>query len=305
MSILKTTLAIIFTLVAILVLSSVFTVREGQQALLLRFGKMDTNPKTGKIEIFGPGLHFKKPFIEHARLFDARIQTADVQSDRIVTAEKKHVLVDYYVKWRINNFPIFYTRTGGNYQQASNLLQQQLNDSLRALFGKRTIQEVVAEDRVKIMVSLLGQANSSAKNLGIDVIDVRIKKIDLPETVTNTVYQQMRAERERVATGHRSQGKADAEAIEAQADANVTVVIANAKAQAAKIRAQGDALAAETYNDAYSKDAEFYAFYRSMLAYQHSFDTKKDILVLKPDSQFFRYFNNDSGKQQTESKKQH
>jgi modulator of FtsH protease HflC len=140
--------------------------------------------------------------------------------------------------------------------------------------------------------------------LGIDVIDVRIKKIDVPETVTNTVYQQMRAERERVATGHRSQGRADAEAIEAQADANVTVAIANAKAEAAKIRAQGDALAAGIYSDAYSKDPEFYAFYRSMLAYQQSFNTKQDIIVLKPDSQFFKYFNNENGKQ-AEPKKEH
>jgi len=163
---------------------------------------------------------------------------------------------------------------------------------LRAQFGQRTITEVVSQDRINIMANLLKQANLSAHEIGIEVVDVRIKKIDLPETVTNTVYQQMRAERERVATEHRSLGKAAAEAIQAQADANVTVTIATAQAEAAKFKARGDAEAASLYAKAYVQDPGFYAFYRSILAYQQSFASKNDIMVLKPDSQFFKYFNN-------------
>jgi len=290
MSTLKTASIALLVILIILGFTSFFTVSEGQQALVLRLGKLETNAQ-GVVSVFNPGLHFKVPFIEHDRVFDARIQTADIKSSRIVTAEKKYVLVDYYVKWKINNLARFYKSTGGNYQQASNLLQEQLNDTLRALFGKRTIAEVVSEDRIKIMAALLQGANVGAKNLGIDVIDVRIKKIDLPETVTNTVYQQMRAERERVATEHRSQGRATAEAIRAQADANVTVTIATAKAKGAAIRAEGEKIAAQMYANAYSKDPAFYSFYRSLVAYQQSFSNKHDVLVLKPDNQFFKYFN--------------
>lgn len=284
-------LGIIAIILLILFFSSFYTVKEGQEAVLLRFGKLERSAATNKVEVMQPGLHFKLPFIEHARVFDTRLQTLDINSSRIVTEEKKYVIVDYYVKWRISNLPVFFTSTSGNYQQAGNLLQQQLNDTLRAQFGQRTIQEVVSQDRSKIMATLLNQANVNAKKLGMDVVDVRIKQIDLPETVTNTVYQQMRAERQRIATEHRSMGQAAAEAIQAQADANVTVTIAKAQTQAAKFRAEGDAQAAKIYADAYGKDSSFYAFYRSILAYQQVFNTKDNILVLKPESQFFQYFN--------------
>jgi len=278
-------------LAIVILFSSYYTVNEGQQALLLRLGKLEKSAATGKVEVMQPGLHFKIPFIEHVRSFDTRLQTLDIKSSRIVTEEKKYVIVDYYVKWRISNLPQFFISTSGNYQQAGNLLQQQLNDTLRAQFGQRTIKEVVSQDRVNIMATLLTQANVNAHKLGMEVVDVRIKKIDLPETVTNTVYQQMRAERERVATEHRSQGKATAEAIKAQADASVTVAIATAQTQAAKFRSEGDAAAANIYSKAYAQDSAFYAFYRSVLAYQKSFASKHDVLVLKPSSQFFEYFN--------------
>lgn len=292
MNSIKSILGIIVILIIIVLFSSYYTVDEGYKALLLRFGKLSQSQKTGKVKVIQPGLHFKIPFIEHVRDFDVRLQTLDIKSSRIVTAEKKYVIVDYYVKWRVIDLPQFYTTTSGNYEQAGELLQQQLNDILRAQFGQRTINEVVSQDRTKIMETLLSQANMNAHKLGIDVIDVRIKKIDLPETVTNTVYQQMRAERERVATEHRSQGKAAAEAIQAQADANVTITIAKAQAQAAQFKAEGDAKAASIYANAYNQDPNFYAFYRSILAYQKAFASKNDILVLSPEGQFFKYFNN-------------
>lgn len=285
-----------FAVVGLLVLlllgfSSVYIVNEGQQAILLRLGKIVHDSKTQQPAVKGPGLHFKWPFINMARIFDTRIQTLDIDSSRIVTAEKKDVLVDYFVKWRIDNLPQYYTSTGGNEFQAETLLEQKLNDGLRAEFGKRNISEVVSGERTDIMAILRTYANKSAKGLGINIIDVRIKAIDLPSEVSTAVYERMRAERERVATEHRADGKAAAEAIRAKADANVTVTLAKASSDAKRIRGSGDALAAKTYADAYSKNAEFFEFYRSLNAYRDVFNNKKDIVVLQPDSQFFKYFN--------------
>lgn len=292
----KTLVLVIIVVALFLGMASIYTVREGQLGLLLRLGKMERNPKTGKVAVKYPGLHFKLPFAESARVFDARLQTLDMKSSRIVTAEKKDVIVDFYVKWRIKKLPLYFTRTTGNPQQAGILLQQQLNDSLRAEFGKRTIKEVVSDDRSQIMEALSKQANITAANLGVDVVDVRIKRIDLPEQVSAAVFDRMRAERERVATEHRSKGKAKAEAIRAQSDANVIVTLAIANAQAAKLRAEGDGVAARIYSDAYTKDSAFFAFYRSILAYRNAFSGHNDILVLQPDSQFFKYFQTSGSK---------
>lgn len=290
MSTIKSLVSMVVIVAIIILFSSYYTVGEGYQALLLRFGNLKQDHKTGMAKVMKPGLHFKIPLIEHAQNFDIRLQTLDIKSSRIVTEEKKYVIVDYYLKWRIHNLPLFFMSTGGDYLQTENLLQQQLNDILRIQFGKHTIKEVVSQDRLTIMANLLAEANVSAKNLGIDVVDVRIKQIDLPDTVTNTVYQQMRAERERVATEHRSQGLATAEAIRADADATVTVTIASAEKQAAQYKAEGSAKAAKIYGDAYSHDPKFYSFYRSLLAYQSAFHGKEDVLILNPNSQFFKYF---------------
>ncbi|CAM4455361.1 MAG: Modulator of FtsH protease HflC [Legionellaceae bacterium] len=270
-----------------------YTVMEGQRAILLRLGAIKMDMKTGKTLVMVPGLHFKWPFIEQVRKFDIRLQTLDVETSdaksapRIVTREKKNVVVDYYVKWRITDLALYYQRALG---QANTLLEQQLNDALRAEFGLRTINEVIADDRAIIMERLRILANSNAKNLGIGIIDVRIKRIDLPEEVSTAIFEQMRAEREKAAGEHRANGKAAAEAIRANADANATIIAASAKAQSAQIRSEGDMAAANIYADAYSKDPEFYAFYRSILAYKNTFANKKDIMVLKPDSKFFKYF---------------
>ncbi|MEM1243630.1 MAG: protease modulator HflC [Pseudomonadota bacterium] len=281
---------ILILLILGVLFSSLYVVNEGYRALVLRFGKMETNPKTGKVFVAQPGVHFKVPFIETVRDFDVRLQTLDIQSSRIVTEEKKDVIVDYYVKWRISNLPLYFRRTGGNPQTTGNLLQKQLNDSLRASFGRRTISELVSAERSQVMQQLIQDAKTTGQSFGVDVVDVRIKQIELPKEVSDTIFNKMRTERQRVATEHRSQGRANANAIRANADATVVVTLAKAKEEAAKLRAQGDARAANIYAQAYQQDPDFYAFYRSIQAYQSTFNNKNDILILRPDSQFFKYF---------------
>lgn len=292
----KITGIIIGFFVLLLFYSSAYVVNEGQQAMLLQLGNIVTNAKTKMPYITGPGLHFKWPFINDVQLFDTRLHTLDIKSSRIVTAEQKDLIVDYYVKWRINNLPLYFTRTGGNSAQAQLLLEQQLNDNLRAQFGRRTISDVVSNDRTTIMDTLSKIANDNAQSLGISVIDVRIKRIDLPNEVQTAVFDRMRTERERVATEHRFNGKAEAEAIRANADATATLTVASARTQAAQIRSLGDAQAAKIYADAYNQDPGFYDFFRSLEAYKKIFGAhQQNILVLKPDSQFFKYFNNANG----------
>lgn len=292
----------LFLLLAI-IYSSFYVVNEGSQAILFRLGNIVTNSATGKAYVQGPGLHFKMPIITQVGIFDTRLQTLDIKSSRIVTAEQKDVIVDYYIKWRIYDPALYYTRTGGNPDQANVLLEQQLNDGLRAQFGRRTIGEVVSDDRATIMDTLSQQANANAERLGISVIDVRIKRIDLPSEVSSAVFERMRAERERVAMEHRATGKANAEAIRANADAQVTVSIANATAQAATLRGQGDALAARVYADAYNKDLGFFAFQRSLQAYKNIFaKDQNSLFVLRPDGDFFRYFNKNGGSEKPAKK---
>lgn len=287
-------LGYLLVIVVLVGLSFLFTVREGQEAILLRLGKI-TLDRAGNTNVINPGLHTKLPLITHVRKFDVRLQTLDIKSSRIVTEEKKDVIVDYYVKWRIDDVPVFYTRTGGDYSRAELLLEQQINGGLRAEFGRRTISEVISEDRSSIMDKLREAAESSAHKLGVHVVDVRIKRIDLPTEVSKAVFDRMRAERERVATEHRAEGKAKSEAIKGKADAKAVVIVADARAKANEIMGLGDAKATKIYGDAYGKDATFYGFYRSLQAYGHTFQDKNDILLLRPDSQFFTYFDS-SGK---------
>lgn len=276
-----------------LLYASFFSVSEGEHAILLRLGNILTNTETGKAYVLSPGLHYKMPILTQARIFDTRLQTLDIKSSRIVTAEQKDVIVDYFVKWRIDDPVLYYTRTSGDPLQANLLLEQQLNDGLRAQFGRRTIGEVVSDDRASIMDTLAQQANEIAKRLGISVIDVRIKRIDLPSEVSTAVFERMRAERERVATEHRATGRANAEGIRANADAQATVTVATATAQAAAIRSQGDGQAAKIYADTYSQNPDFFAFLRSLQAYKAVFNKNQtnNIFVLKPEGQFFKYFN--------------
>ena len=292
----KTFLLIVGLIILSVAYASLYTVHEGQQALLLRLGKM-VRDKAGQPQVMSPGLHRKTPFIEQARYFDIRLQTLDAQSSRVLTKEQKYVLVDYYVKWKIANVSLYFMRTGGDAQRTETLLQQKINDALRTAFGKRTITEVVSGERGSVMDLLQQRAATDAQDLGIQVIDVRIKRIDLPEEVSSSVFDRMRVEREQAAAKHRADGKAQAEAIKAQADATATVIVAQAKKKAATIKATGSAEAARIYADAYRKDADFYAFYRSLQVYQNVFNNKNDVIVLQPGSQFFKYFNGVFGKQ--------
>jgi membrane protease subunit HflC len=286
----KKSLIFIVAIIFLFILACLYQVQEGQQALLLKLGKIATD-RNGQPMVMQPGLHLRLPIVNQVRKFDVRLQTLDAQSSRVLTEEQKYVLVDYYVKWRIDNLPLYFTRTGGFVNKTETLLQQKVNDALRAAFGKRTITDVVSGERGDVMNLLKQKADESAKGLGIKVIDVRIKRIDLPEEVSSSVFDRMRVEREQAATKHRSNGKAQAESVRAQADATVTVTLATARMKGAKTRAAGEAQAAKIYANAYNKNANFYALYRSLQAYQHVFSNKDDILLLKPDSQFFKYFN--------------
>jgi membrane protease subunit HflC len=290
----KSMTLLIIAIAIIVFFSTVYTIDEGTRGLLLRLGDITLN-KEGTADIKLPGLHFKWPFINTVRILDIRMQTLEIESTRIVTKSKKDVLVDSYVKWRINDLSLYYTRTGGNELVAESLLKQNINNGLSAEFGTRTIQEVVSGERLDIMKRIQEQTTQSAKELGIEIVDVRIKGIDLPSEVSSAVFDRMRAERERVATEHRAKGRSESESIRAKADAAVTIIKATAESDARRIMGEGDALAAQIYAEAYKKNPEFYAFLRSISAYQAAFKNKNDILILKPDGQFFQYFNMASG----------
>ncbi|MBN9229823.1 MAG: protease modulator HflC [Legionella sp. 40-6] len=286
----KTFLGIVLFIVFFLFLTSIFTVYEGQQGIMLRLGRIVTAKQTDKPKVFLPGLHFKIPFIENVRIFDTRIQTMDIKSTRIVTREKKDVMVDYYVKWQIIDLAQYFKSTGGNEYKAETLLEQQLNTLLRAQFGKRTISEVVSGGRDDVMDLLRRAAEKQAGELGINVVDVRLKGIELPANTSNAIYQRMRADMQKIANRHRADGQAAAEQIKAKADADVMVLLAKTRSQAQKTRAVGQAQAAGIYAQAYGKNKEFFALYRSLLAYEGSFNSKKDIFVLDQNSAFFDYF---------------
>ncbi|MDP3269197.1 MAG: protease modulator HflC [Legionella sp.] len=286
----KTTLGILAFVILLLVLTSVFTITQGQQGIILRLGRLVNDSETGKVKVLNPGLHIKTPFIESVRIFDTRIQTMDIKSTRIVTKEKKDVMVDYYVKWQITNLAQYFKSTGGNEFKAETLLEQQLNTLLRAQFGKRTISEAVSGGRDDVMELLRTAAEKQAGELGINVVDVRIKGIELPANTSNAIYQRMRADMQKIANRHRADGQAAAEQIQAKADADVTVLLAKTKSKAQQVRAVGQAQAAAIYAKAYSQNKDFFALYRSLLAYENSFNSKKDILVLDQSSSFFDYF---------------
>ncbi|WP_019029169.1 protease modulator HflC [Colwellia piezophila] len=285
----------ILALLVVLGLSSVFVIYEGQRGIVFQFSKIKRDSATDEMMVYEPGLHFKIPFIETVRKLDARIQTLDEPADRFVTSEKKDLMVDSFVKWRIIDFSTYYLRTGGSLDNARALLKQKVNNGLRTEFGNRTIKEIVSGDRAAIMSKALESAASSREDLGIEVVDVRIKAINLPTEISNSIYERMRAERTAVATEHRSQGQEQAEIIRAKIDAKVTVMLAEAQKYSFTVRGEGDALAAKVYADAYTKDPEFYSFYRSLEAYEKSFSSKNDIMVVQPDSQFFRYLKDGSG----------
>ena len=284
-------------LVVILFSGAVFVVSEGERAIVIQFGKVQRDDATGDTRVFEPGLHFKFPFIASVRRLDARIQTLDDVPDRFVTSEKKDLIVDSYVKWKIADFAQYYLSTqGGNKLQAEALLKQKVNNGLRSEFGARTIAQIVSGERSALMNQAMEQASQSSKELGIEIVDVRVKQINLPNEVSNAIFQRMRAERAAVAREHRSEGQEQAEVIRADIDAKVTVMLADAERNARQVRGEGDALAAQIYATSYSKNPEFYSFLRRMDAYRKSFSSKDDIMVLEPDGEFFKYLNHAKGK---------
>ena len=295
----KKGLLVLLALIAIVLYASVFVVVEGERGIVQQFGKVKREQGTDLPTLYGPGLHFKVPMIDQVRKLDARLQTLDDQADRFVTSEKKDLIIDSYVKWRIDNFATYYLATGGgNRLQAENLLRRRINNSLRSEIGSLTIREIVSGKRGEVMESALRNQLESSADLGIKVVDVRIKQINLPTEISTSIYQRMRAERTAVAREHRSQGREQAEIIKAKADREVTIIIADAQRNARTMRGEGDAEAATIYADAYSADPEFFSFIRSLEAYRKSFENGGDMMILKPDGDFFRFLKDPSGKTQ-------
>ncbi|GAB3534375.1 MULTISPECIES: protease modulator HflC [Photobacterium] len=313
-------------------LMSMFIVQEGERGIVVRFGRILKDNNTEIARIYEPGLHFKVPVFDRVRMLDARIQTMDDQADRFVTSEKKDVIIDTYVKWRIEDFGQYYLTTGGgDASTAEALLKRKVVDSLRSEIGSREIKQIVsgpdrgklsdenaptAEDdapatdivaevaprkevegqRDQIMANVLADIKISAmKDLGVEVVDFRMKKINLPDEISESIYRRMRAERESVARKHRSQGREKAEVIRAQSELEVAKILADADRQARVVRGTADAKTAEIYSSAFNKDPEFYNFLRSLKAYENSFNSKNDILVVDPSTDFFKYMKESSG----------
>ena len=275
------------SLIAVIIISqSIYVVSEIERAVKLRFGEI--------VEFdVQPGLHFKWPIVNSVKYFDGRILTLDAVPQRYLTSEKKALMVDSFIKWRIKDVAKYFTTTGGDEERAKRLLSQRVDTGLRNEFGVRTVKEVVSGERDQLMNSLAASLDTIAQQeLGVEVIDLRVKKIDLPFEVSDSVYNRMRTERERLARELRAQGNEVAEKIRATADKDKTIILADAYREAEETRGNGDAKATATYAEAYTKDPEFYDFTRSLKAYQSTFQSKGDILIIDPDSDFFKYLDN-------------
>jgi membrane protease subunit HflC len=277
--------SVLVALVVLLIIGSLslFVVDQRQNAIVFRLGEVVNIKKE-------PGLYFKVPLLDNVRYFDVRILTIDTaEPERFLTSEKKNVLVDLFVKWKITDVRQFFVSVQGNEALAQTRLLQTINDGLRAEFGNRTVHDVVSGERDKIMELMRARANDDAIKIGVEVLDVRLKRVDLPQEVSASVYSRMEAERKRVANELRSTGFAESEKIRADADRQKEVILAQAYRDAQRVKGEGDAKAAAIYARAYEINPEFYAFYRSLEAYKQSFKNKSDVLVLEPNSEFFKY----------------
>lgn len=271
-------------IVGLLTSTALFTVDEREKALVFRFGEIVRSD-------LEPGLHWRYPLVDKLRTFDARVRTLDNAPEEYLTERKKNLVVDSFVKWRIADAADYYVTVSGDQEIAERWLSQRVNDGLREEFGKRGVEEVISGDRSQIMSVVRDSIGEQARQIGVDVLDVRLKRVDLPDAVSERVYQRMESERARVASELRAKGAEQAEEIRANADRRRRVIIADARRQAQMIRGKGDAEATRIYAGAFGRDADFYALYRSLNAYENVFDSKDDLLVLEPDSQFFKYFN--------------
>lgn len=267
---------------------SIFMVDQRQTAIVLQLGELVDVKKD-------PGLYWKMPFVQNVRYFDSRILTMDsVEPERFITAEKKNVMVDSFVKWKIDDVKQYYISVRGDEQVAQTRLMQTVNSIMREEFGKRSVTDVISGERDKIMEVLREKADIDARKIGVKVMDVRLKRVDFPAEISDSVYRRMDAERKRVANELRATGNAESEKIRADADRQREVILANAYREAQKIKGDGDAKAASLYAAAYGRNAEFYAFYRSMEAYKQSFKNKSDVMVVDPSSSFFKYLKSSS-----------
>ena len=282
----KTSISSAIVILAILVIgisTSLFTVDQRQRAMVFRLGEI----VSVKLE---PGLYWKLPLIEEVRVFDARIHTVDTEEpERFLTSEKKNVLVDSFVKWKISDITQYYISVGGDERRAQDRLNKTVNDSLRAEFGKRTVHQVISGERDAIMEAMRQRVEEDAKKIGVEVLDVRLKRVDLTQEISESVYRRMEAERKRVANELRSTGAAEAEKIRADADREREVIIARAYRDAQTVKGEGDAKAASIYASAFKKDPDFYSFYKSLDAYKSTFSSKEDLLILEPSSNFFKH----------------
>jgi len=271
---------------ALLVNAAFFIVKENEMGLRLQLGEIVDSD-------YLPGLHFKLPLVQSIQVFDKRIQTLDLEPERFLTIEQKFVVVDSFAKWRISDVAQYFRSTRGSPTQTARLLSARINAALRDEFGKRTIAEVVSGERTEIMRKLAREADESASDLGVEIVDVRVKQIDFEEAISENIYERMRTDRHRVAAELRAEGAEAAEKIQADADRQRTEIVASAYRDAETLRGEGDAKAAEIYAKAFKQDAEFYSFWRSLKAYRDVFRDGNSMMVLDPDSSFFRYFKAD------------
>ena len=277
-------------IVLVMISVSVFTVDQRENAIIFQLGEV-------KEVIKEPGLHLKWPLIQNVRTYDTRILTLDTpDTERFITSEKKNVLVDSFVKWRIADVKQYYITVGGDEARAQTRLSQSVNSVLREEFGKRTVLDVVSGEREKLMQVVREKADDDAKKIGVQIVDVRLKRVELPQEVSESVYRRMEAERKSVASELRSQGFSEAEKIRAEADREREVIIAEAYKQAQRVKGEGDAKSSSIYAQAFGQSPEFYDFYRSLEAYRSSFKNKSDVMVVEPNSDFFKYLKNPAGK---------
>lgn len=280
----------------LVIFGSVFTIEEGQKGLVLIMGKLKTDSQN-VAETYGPGLHFKWPLISSVKKFDARIHGFTSGEFSTLTTKQTSVVIEYYVKWRISDLSLYYRRTSGIEERAEGLMEQKINDELRAQVGKRNSGDLISVSRHEILMAVMANIQPVlSKDYGVDVLDVQIQSIKLPARVMESVFKRMAAERTQFANNKRAEGLKVSESIRAAADQKVVVIKAQALQEAAVLKAQGEEKAAKLYAETYGKDVKFYNFYRSLLAYRASFNTKNDVLVLSPQGQFFDYFHQVSDK---------
>lgn len=280
----NTILGLVLLLIIVLAAQSIVIVKDTEKAILLKLGAFE--------RLLEPGLNFKVPFLDSVLKFEGRLRTLDTQPDRVLSSESKPLLVDSFVKYKIIDAETFYTSTnGGQDRVAEDTLQRRVRDKLRNAFGERTLQEVVSGDRDGLMLALKNSLGEDSGELGIEIVDFRVKRIDFERELRATVFERMKTERNRIAEELRAEGREAGEKIRADADKNRTIILANATKESEKIRGEGDAVATSTYASAFNKDPEFYDFTRSLKAYKATFNDQSDILLLDPDSDYFKYLN--------------